>query len=159
MSASTHACIYTHAHVFIHAGPAERSCPHSCMHVGCLALHVCINAHCAYMHTRMHTHTHSHTHTHIHTHSSQRHACAQGTSTRARGCMCVHISAGVQVCTCARASPQDPSVMSASLCALHDAIKVDSRPYKNLLPSFASILKQVSTRRGPQWRWVSTQLA
>eukprot|EP00983_Pelagomonas_calceolata_P094426 1157890-Pelagomonas_calceolata.AAC.3 len=34
--------------------------------------------------------------------------------------------------------------MNAALCALHDAIKVDPRLYKNLLPSFASILKQVS---------------
>lgn len=33
--------------------------------------------------------------------------------------------------------------MSAALCALHDAIKADPRPYKNLLPSFTSILKQV----------------
>jgi AP-4 complex subunit epsilon-1 len=35
--------------------------------------------------------------------------------------------------------------MNASLCALHDAIKAEPRLYKNLLPSFASILKQVGT--------------
>lgn len=33
--------------------------------------------------------------------------------------------------------------MSAALCALHDCIKADPRPYKNLIPSFTSILKQV----------------
>ncbi|GLI59980.1 hypothetical protein VaNZ11_002038 [Volvox africanus] len=45
---------------------------------------------------------------------------------------------------------KDPSVMSASLCALHDCIKVDPRPYKNLIPSFTSILKQVSEHRLPK---------
>jgi len=45
---------------------------------------------------------------------------------------------------------KDPSVMNAALCALHDAIKVDPRLYKNLLPSFASILKQVSEHRLPK---------
>ncbi|GIL65486.1 hypothetical protein Vafri_19255 [Volvox africanus] len=45
---------------------------------------------------------------------------------------------------------KDPSVMSASLCALHDSIKVDPRPYKNLIPSFTSILKQVSEHRLPK---------
>lgn len=38
---------------------------------------------------------------------------------------------------------QDPSVMSASLCALYDCMRTDTRPYKNLIPSFTSILKQV----------------
>lgn len=33
--------------------------------------------------------------------------------------------------------------MSAALCALHDCVKVDPRPFKNLIPSFTSILKQV----------------
>jgi AP-4 complex subunit epsilon-1 len=48
---------------------------------------------------------------------------------------------------------QDPSVMSAALCALHDCIKVDPRPYKNLIPSFTSILKQVChTPSGPAAR-------
>lgn len=37
---------------------------------------------------------------------------------------------------------QDPSVMSAALCALHETIKQDPVPYKNLIPSFISILKQ-----------------
>ena len=37
---------------------------------------------------------------------------------------------------------QDPSVMSAALCALHDVIARDPQPYKNLIPSFISILKQ-----------------
>ena len=39
---------------------------------------------------------------------------------------------------------QDPSVMSAALCALQEAILRDPKPYKNLIPSFVSILKQVS---------------
>ena len=39
--------------------------------------------------------------------------------------------------------PQDPSVMSAALCALQEAIQRDPKPYKNLIPSFVSILKQV----------------
>ena len=39
---------------------------------------------------------------------------------------------------------QDPSVMSAALCALQEAIQRDPKPYKNLIPSFVSILKQVS---------------
>jgi hypothetical protein len=38
---------------------------------------------------------------------------------------------------------QDPSVMAATLCALHDMIAVDAAPYKNLVPSFVNILKQV----------------
>ena len=33
--------------------------------------------------------------------------------------------------------------MSAALSALHEVIKTDPRPYKNLVPSFTSILKQV----------------
>ncbi|KAJ9511423.1 hypothetical protein QJQ45_029917 [Haematococcus lacustris] len=44
----------------------------------------------------------------------------------------------------------DPGVMSAALCALHDAVKADPRPYKNLIPSFTSILKQVSEHRLPK---------
>ena len=40
--------------------------------------------------------------------------------------------------------------MSAALCALHEVVARDARPYKNLIPSFVSILKQVG------WRW--TQL-
>ncbi len=39
---------------------------------------------------------------------------------------------------------QDPSVMSAALCALLEVVTVDPKPYKNLIPSFISILKQVS---------------
>lgn len=42
-----------------------------------------------------------------------------------------------------RIPAQDPAVMSAALCALHECIKGDPRPYKNLIPSFTSILKQV----------------
>ncbi len=45
---------------------------------------------------------------------------------------------------------QDPGVMSAALCALHEVIKSDTRPYKNLIPSFTSILKQVSEHRLPK---------
>lgn len=32
--------------------------------------------------------------------------------------------------------------MSAALCALHESVKQDPLPYKNLIPSFISILKQ-----------------
>lgn len=39
---------------------------------------------------------------------------------------------------------QDPSVMSAALCALQEVTSRDPRPYKNVIPSFVSILKQVS---------------
>ncbi|PNW83178.1 hypothetical protein CHLRE_06g310000v5 [Chlamydomonas reinhardtii] len=45
---------------------------------------------------------------------------------------------------------KDPAVMSAALCALHECIKGDPRPYKNLIPSFTSILKQVSEHRLPK---------
>lgn len=34
--------------------------------------------------------------------------------------------------------------MSAALCALHEVCSRDCRPFKNLVPSFVSILKQVS---------------
>jgi len=43
---------------------------------------------------------------------------------------------------------QDPSVMSAALCALLEVIHVDPKPYKNLIPSFISILKQASSSSG-----------
>ena len=33
--------------------------------------------------------------------------------------------------------------MSAALSALYEGVKADPRPYKNLVPSFTSILKQV----------------
>ena len=36
--------------------------------------------------------------------------------------------------------------MSAALCALYETIKQDPLPYKNLVPSFISILKQVNPR-------------
>ena len=38
---------------------------------------------------------------------------------------------------------QDPSVMGASLCALHDLVALDPAPFRNLVPSLCSILKQV----------------
>ena len=37
---------------------------------------------------------------------------------------------------------QDPSVMNAALCALHEVVARTPQPYKNLIPSFVSILKQ-----------------
>ncbi|KAL6753746.1 ARM repeat-containing protein [Haematococcus lacustris] len=52
----------------------------------------------------------------------------------------------LRTCLC----DKDPGVMSAALCALHDAVKADPRPYKNLIPSFTSILKQVSEHRLPK---------
>ena len=33
--------------------------------------------------------------------------------------------------------------MSAALCALLEVVALDPKPYKNLIPSFISILKQV----------------
>ncbi|CAK0784933.1 hypothetical protein CVIRNUC_008138 [Coccomyxa viridis] len=45
---------------------------------------------------------------------------------------------------------KDPSVMSAALCALYETIKQDPLPYKNLVPSFISILKQVAEHRLPK---------
>ena len=44
---------------------------------------------------------------------------------------------------------KDPSVMAASLCGLHDLIAADPSPYRNLAPSFVSILKQVVEGRLP----------
>jgi len=44
----------------------------------------------------------------------------------------------------------DPSVMSAALCALHEVIRESPGPYKNLVPSFVSILKQVAEHRLPK---------
>eukprot|EP00899_Mesostigma_viride_P027947 jgi/Mesvir1/8337/Mv12598-RA.1 len=45
---------------------------------------------------------------------------------------------------------KDPSVMAASLCALHDLASSDPGPYKNLVPSFVSILKQIIEHRLPK---------
>ncbi|KAK9907437.1 hypothetical protein WJX75_003646 [Coccomyxa subellipsoidea] len=45
---------------------------------------------------------------------------------------------------------KDPSVMSAALCALLEVVSVDPKPYKNLIPSFISILKQVAEHRLPK---------
>ena len=39
--------------------------------------------------------------------------------------------------------------MAASLCGLHDLIAADPSPYRNLAPSFVSILKQVVEGRLP----------
>ena len=39
--------------------------------------------------------------------------------------------------------------MSAALCALYDMVKADPGSYKNLVPSFVSILKQVAESRLP----------
>jgi AP-4 complex subunit epsilon-1 len=44
----------------------------------------------------------------------------------------------------------DPSVMSASLCALFDLISCDLNSYKNLTASLVSILKQVIEHRLPK---------
>ena len=45
---------------------------------------------------------------------------------------------------------KDPSVMGASLCALYELSTTDPNSYKNLVPSFVSILKQVVDRRLPR---------
>lgn len=45
---------------------------------------------------------------------------------------------------------KDPGVMCAALCALHDLVGVNPAPYRNLIPSLTSILKQVSEHRLPK---------
>lgn len=45
---------------------------------------------------------------------------------------------------------QDPSVMAASLCALGELVARDARPYRNLIPSFVSILKQITDGKLPK---------
>ena len=45
---------------------------------------------------------------------------------------------------------KDPSVMNASLCMLIDLIKTDPMPFKDLVPSFVSILKQIIEHRLPR---------
>lgn len=40
--------------------------------------------------------------------------------------------------------------MAAALCALHELVKLDPKPYRNLVPSFVSILKQVAEHRLPK---------
>jgi len=45
---------------------------------------------------------------------------------------------------------KDPSVMGAALCALHEVAKEAPEQYKNLVPSFVSILKQVAEHRLPK---------
>jgi hypothetical protein len=45
---------------------------------------------------------------------------------------------------------KDPAVMSAALCVLQHLIAVDPAPYKNLVPSFVNILKQVVEQRLPK---------
>ena len=44
----------------------------------------------------------------------------------------------------------DPGVMGATLCPLFDLIAVDPSPYKDLVVSFVSILKQVAEHRLPK---------
>lgn len=44
----------------------------------------------------------------------------------------------------------DPGVMGATLCPLFDLITADASPYKDLVNSFVSILKQVAERRLPK---------
>jgi hypothetical protein len=43
------------------------------------------------------------------------------------------------------------SVMGASLCLLYDLVKADPAPYKDLVPSFVSILKQITEHRLPRY--------
>lgn len=45
---------------------------------------------------------------------------------------------------------RDPSVMGASLCILHDLVCATSVEYKDLVPSFVSILKQIMEHRLPR---------
>jgi AP-4 complex subunit epsilon-1 len=45
---------------------------------------------------------------------------------------------------------KDPGVMAAALCALGEAAAADPAPYRGLVPSLASILKQVAEHRLPK---------
>lgn len=45
---------------------------------------------------------------------------------------------------------KDPSVMGASLCILHDVASANTQEYKDLVPSFVSILKQIMEHRLPR---------
>ncbi|GLD91736.1 hypothetical protein PINS_up000269 [Pythium insidiosum] len=45
---------------------------------------------------------------------------------------------------------RDPSVMGASLCIIHDLALVTPTDYKDLVPSFVSILKQITEHRLPR---------
>ncbi|CAN0466124.1 unnamed protein product [Discosporangium mesarthrocarpum] len=45
---------------------------------------------------------------------------------------------------------KDPSVMGAALCLLHDLAKKNPSSYKDLVPSFMSILKQITEHRLPR---------
>lgn len=45
---------------------------------------------------------------------------------------------------------RDPSVMGAALCILHDLAEVNPSDYKDLVPSFVSILKQITEHRLPR---------
>ncbi|KAL5550092.1 hypothetical protein UlMin_000268 [Ulmus minor] len=49
-----------------------------------------------------------------------------------------------------RLCDNDPGVMGATLCPLFDLITADSNPFKDLVVSFVSILKQVAERRLPK---------
>nr|QGT52195.1 AP-4 complex epsilon subunit [Cyamopsis tetragonoloba] len=49
-----------------------------------------------------------------------------------------------------RLCDNDPGVMGATLCPLFDLISVDPNPYKDLVVSFVSILKQVAEHRLPK---------
>ncbi|XWS38857.1 hypothetical protein CRYUN_Cryun19dG0166300 [Craigia yunnanensis] len=49
-----------------------------------------------------------------------------------------------------RLCDNDPGVMGATLCPLFDLITIDVNPYKDLVISFVSILKQVAERRLPK---------
>lgn len=58
----------------------------------------------------------------------------------------VHLTDTLRRALCDR----DPSVMGAALCALHSFIEVNPVPFKDLVPSFVSILKQVTEHRLPR---------
>lgn len=45
---------------------------------------------------------------------------------------------------------RDPSVMGATLCLLHDLAEANPGDYKDLVPSFVSILKQITEHRLPR---------
>jgi AP-4 complex subunit epsilon-1 len=44
----------------------------------------------------------------------------------------------------------DPSVMSAAVCALFDLVTADAQAYKNFTTSFMSILKQIAEHQLPK---------
>ena len=73
--------------------------------------------------------------------------CDKGTDSTSLPCY--HLTShdmALMVCDCIA----DPSVMGASLILMHAMVVVDPLPFKDLVPSFTSILKQIVEHRLPR---------